>query len=127
MILADIGKAVEIEKKLGRGKSTLRDVLGRVVSDFNKMTTRKAHRIDSGRKSLIYNLLLTSVLVLSWGLGLWMFFVLPEVCGVILIFLFFLKFCGVIKYGRMRLRLPAEALDMIHRHYDHYKHDVSGL
>lgn len=53
--------AVEIERKIGRGKTTLRDVLSRVVSDFNKMTTKKAHRIDSSRKALIYNLLLTSI------------------------------------------------------------------
>ena len=58
-ILADIQKAVELEKKLGRGKSTLRDVLGRVVSEFNKMNANKRHRIDSGRKALLLNMLLS--------------------------------------------------------------------
>ena len=57
-IVADIQKAVELEKKLGRGKNALRDVLGRVVSDFNKMTANKKHRIDSGRKALLLNMLL---------------------------------------------------------------------
>ena len=57
-ILADIQKAVELEKKLGRGKIALRDVLGRVVSDFNKMNANKKHRIDSGRKALLLNMLL---------------------------------------------------------------------
>ena len=57
-ILADISNAVELEKKLGRGKMALRDILGRVVSEFNKMIVNKKHRIDAHRKSLLLNLFL---------------------------------------------------------------------
>lgn len=61
-ILADIQKAVEMEKKLGRGKTALRDVLGRVVSDYNRMIANKKHRIDVQRKSLLLNLFLGCLL-----------------------------------------------------------------
>ena len=59
-LCADISKAVELERKLLRAgeKKGLKDVMGRVVADYNKMTSKKHHRIDSGRRSLILNLLL---------------------------------------------------------------------
>ena len=57
-IMADISKAVEMEKKIGRGTTALRDVLGRVVSEYNKMIVNKKHRIDAGRKNLLLNLFL---------------------------------------------------------------------
>lgn len=59
-ILADIQGAIEVEKSLGRGRMALRDMLGRVASDFNKMIVTKKHRIDSGRKTLLLNLFLVS-------------------------------------------------------------------
>ena len=59
-ICADIAKAIQIEKSMLKtgGRGTLRDLLSKVVAEYNRLTTVKKHRIDSGRRSLIYNLFL---------------------------------------------------------------------
>ncbi|CAK8994487.1 unnamed protein product [Durusdinium trenchii] len=56
-ITGDISQAINIERRMSRTRTALKDVLNRVVADFNRLTTVKKHRIDAGRKSLIYNLL----------------------------------------------------------------------
>ncbi|CAK9097187.1 unnamed protein product [Durusdinium trenchii] len=61
-IAADINAAIAVERRASRSssKAALKDLLSRCVADYNKMTTVKKHRIDSSRRSLIYNLLLDS-------------------------------------------------------------------
>ena len=56
-VMAEIGSAIELERKMARGGRTgLRDLLIRVVSEYNRIVTKKSHRIDSGRKAMIFNL-----------------------------------------------------------------------
>jgi len=62
--LANIRSAIDMERRIatakgGTGSSrALKDVLGKVVSDYNKLVTVKKHRIDSGKRALCYNMLL---------------------------------------------------------------------
>ena len=59
-IVGALRSAVEIERRLSAGRGgaskALRDVLGRCVTEYNKMTSNKRHRIDAARKTLSYNL-----------------------------------------------------------------------
>lgn len=80
-ILGDISQAISIERRLSRSRTGLKDVLQRVVAEFNRLISLRRHRIDSQRKSLIYNL----------------------------------------------LRTPQEFLQVLHRHYDVFKHAESAL
>lgn len=80
-IVGDISQAINIEKRMTRTRTALKDVLNRVVADFNRLTTNRKHRIDSARKGLIYNL----------------------------------------------LRCPDQFLQLLHKHYDGYKHSESAL
>lgn len=54
----DMEQAVAIERKLFRPgvKTALRDVLGRCIADYNRMTAHRRHKIDSARRAMIYNL-----------------------------------------------------------------------
>ncbi|CAK9107687.1 Uncharacterized protein SCF082_LOCUS50126 [Durusdinium trenchii] len=61
--LGALKEAVAVERRLnssGSGSKALREVLGRCVSEYNKMVTKKGHRIDSPLKSLILNMLRTN-------------------------------------------------------------------
>lgn len=64
---AAISAALALEKRLAKpGQSkALKDLLGVVVSNYNKMCTAKAHRINTGTKAMLYNLLLVQVVVLA--------------------------------------------------------------
>lgn len=58
-MVARFANAIDLEKRMTKGKSTaLRDVLTRVVSDYNRMVAIKHHRVDSGKKSMVLNLIL---------------------------------------------------------------------
>ena len=57
-MLADVQQAINVEKKLYPSKTALKDVLGRVVAEYNRMTTVRRHRIDGARRQLVYNLFL---------------------------------------------------------------------
>lgn len=56
--LGSMKEAVAIEKRLASVGSSkaLKDVLGRCVSEYNKMVTKKAHRVTTEIKNLILNL-----------------------------------------------------------------------
>lgn len=61
-VVADMKEAINIEKRLNASRGSrlaLKDSLNKVVADFNRMITIKKHRIDTGKKALVYNLLLT--------------------------------------------------------------------
>ena len=62
VICGDIGSAVASERQSMRNgdKAPLKDILTKLVAEYNRMTTSKKHRIDSSRRSLIYNLFLGS-------------------------------------------------------------------
>ncbi|CAK9015357.1 unnamed protein product [Durusdinium trenchii] len=49
----DMEQAVAIERRLSRPgvKTALRDVLGRCIADYNRMTAHRRHKIDSARVS----------------------------------------------------------------------------
>ena len=59
-IVGSLSRAVEIQRRQSRPGSSkaLRDLLSSVVTEYNKLVTNKKHRIDSGRKTLAYNLFL---------------------------------------------------------------------
>ena len=57
-MFADISMAISVEKRMGKQKMALKDLLNRVVAEYNKGATIKRHRIDGPRKSLLYNMLL---------------------------------------------------------------------
>lgn len=51
---------MELERrgaKQGVSKA-LKDVLGRCIAEYNKMTTNKKHRIDTDKRKLVQNLTL---------------------------------------------------------------------
>ena len=58
--LGAIGQAGALERRQGQGKPgasrALKDLMSKCITDFNKLVTVKAHRIDTRRKSLLYNL-----------------------------------------------------------------------
>ena len=60
--LADFRSAIGIEKRLAKAGSTtnLKDLLGKVVAEYNKLCTVKSHRVDTNKRSLIYNMFLGS-------------------------------------------------------------------
>lgn len=57
-IAADIWEAICAEKRSGRcgAKTPLKDLLSKTVAEYNRMCANKKHRIESQRRSLIYNL-----------------------------------------------------------------------
>ena len=57
-MMAEIQEAISITKRTQRaGRTATRDLLTRVVADFNSLVTVKARRIDAKKKGLLYNLL----------------------------------------------------------------------
>ena len=42
-------------------KTSTKDLLGKVVADYNRLCTQKNHRVDSLKKQLTYNMLLAQV------------------------------------------------------------------
>lgn len=70
-MVADVFQAVELERKFASArpgmKATLKDLLGRVVADYNKMVSLRRHRIDAPRRSLLYNMSLGSESFCLWA------------------------------------------------------------
>ena len=101
-IVAEIGRAIEFEQKFSasRRKVPLKDGLNKVIADYNKMTTLKRHRIDSLKRAMCYNLLLSCTI---W-----------------------LQLNTILKCFASRLRCPPPILEMLHKHYDSYRHEQSG-
>ena len=58
--LGTMKEAVAIEKRVAKpGMSkALKDVLGRVIAEYNRMCSNKRHRIDTEKKKLVQNLFL---------------------------------------------------------------------
>ena len=103
-ILADISEAIKIHRRLSPGKVPLRDAMTKVIAEYNRIVTVRRHRVDSARRSLIYNLLLGQNFD---GFEL----VILSRCIFIL----------------LRLRCPNEVLSLLHSHYDQFPHQSSGL
>ena len=45
-----------LSAKGGAAPKALKDVLGKVVSEYNRLVTVKKHRIDTAKRSLCYNM-----------------------------------------------------------------------
>ena len=57
--LADFQSAIDLERRMSSGPvRPLKDLLTRCCAEYNKLCSSKRHRVDSSRKSLIYNMLL---------------------------------------------------------------------
>jgi len=56
--LADFRNAINIEKRLAKAgsKTNLKDLLAKVVAEYNRLCTVKHHRVDTHRRQLIYNM-----------------------------------------------------------------------
>ena len=67
-ILGAMKEAVSIEKRLAKAGTSkaLRDILSRCVGDYNKLCTKRTHRIDTATKTLVMNLFLSKSLNSSW-------------------------------------------------------------
>ena len=114
--MADIKETIAVEKRLNRqGRGALKDILGTVIAEYNKFCSNKRHRIDSTRRSLIYNLFFN---LHSETLSI-------DFLGTIGI-LIWPGFSSTVDVTVTRLRCPDEAIQMLHDHYDLYKHEVSG-
>ena len=61
-LLGVFRQAVDTERRQAQSKpgssKALKDLLNKVIGDFNKLVTVKKHRIDTQRKALVYNLIL---------------------------------------------------------------------
>lgn len=110
---AEIGEAIKAEKAAGRcgAKTPLKDSLGKVIAEYNKLTTIKRHRIESNRRALIYNL----------PLGTWLTKRIPQTN------ISLKNHDWVLIFANLRLRSPTEVMTLLHSHYDAYKSEVSGL
>ena len=66
-LLGAISQAVAVERRQAQLKpgasKALKDLINKCVTEINKLTTVKKHRIDTSRKALIYNLILFSILL----------------------------------------------------------------
>ncbi|CAL1131960.1 unnamed protein product [Cladocopium goreaui] len=78
---ADLKEAIALERRLQQGSKPLKDILSKMVADYNRMVTVRSHRIDTNRRNMAYNL----------------------------------------------LRAPPEFHQVVHAHYDVYKHSQSGI
>ena len=113
MILADMKCAIDIEKRQSRGaRSSLKDCLNRTIAEYKRSVTVKKHRVDVQRKTLIYNLRLIFQIVCASMCK----YVQVRVCE---------EFDTIPKV-ELRLRAPQDVLDMVHAHYDKYRHENSG-
>ena len=107
---ADLKEAIALERRLQQGSKPLKDVLSKIVADYNRMTTVRSHRIDTNRRNMAYNLLLSirhenenfMSYSCAWGMG----------------------YCPGFGcwHWYMRLRAPPEFHQVVHDHYDSYKH-----
>ena len=59
-ILGAMKEAVAIEKRLAKAgvSKALRDVLSRCVGEYNKMVSKRSHKIDTPTKNLVMNMFL---------------------------------------------------------------------
>jgi hypothetical protein len=111
---ADLKEAIALERRLQQGSKPLKDILSKIVADYNRMVTVRSHRIDTNRRNMAYNLLLSRnedyffiyVLLLCLGKG---------------------ALAWVWVFWYLRLRAPPEFHQVVHAHYDVYKHSQSGL
>lgn len=123
--LANVRSAIDMERRLatskgGTGSSrALKDVLGKVVSDYNKLVTVKKHRIDSAKRSLCYNMLL----VRSQPSTVFCF---SNLCFRTRLEVRKLSNNLWNLVNQLRLRAPQEFHEIIHSHYDRYRHESSG-
>lgn len=66
-ILGCLKQAVDLERRQARAgvSKALRDILSRCVGEYNRMVTKKSHKVDTPTKNLVMNLFLDIVLLLG--------------------------------------------------------------
>lgn len=47
------------------GRMATKDCMSRVIADYNRLCSNKKHKIDAGRRGLIWNLLLRCIVLLN--------------------------------------------------------------
>ena len=58
----DLKEAINIERRLnGAENKSTKDLLSKMCAEYNKMVTVRAHRIDSARRSMAYNMFLSNL------------------------------------------------------------------
>lgn len=67
--LGSMKEAVSLERRQAKQGTSraLKDVLAKVVTEYNKMCTNKLHRITTERKKLVQNLILVVLTLFSFG------------------------------------------------------------
>lgn len=101
-------EAVQLEKRLASKTSSskaLKDLLNSSIAQYNKLVTKKEHRIDGRKKIMVYNLPLGPIFghdLIETG-----------------------KRTLFVVIG-LRLRAPTGFHQLLHRHYDDYPHHLSG-
>lgn len=108
-MLGAVGQAVALERKNATSSQSkaLKDLLTKCIGDYNRLTTRRSHRVDTQKKQLIYNMSLwpnSFCFCSSW---------VPNLIGG--------KSCS-----QLRLRSPPDLGHILHSHYDSFKHEQSG-
>ena len=58
---ADLKEAIALERRVQQGNKPLKNVLSKIVADYNRMVTVRSHRIDTNRRNMAYNLLLSRI------------------------------------------------------------------
>lgn len=64
-IVAELQHAIDLQRRQTHSKNTpLRDMLNKIVAEYNRFASNKKHRLDSARKALALNLTLGKSLAL---------------------------------------------------------------
>ena len=117
-ILGAMKEAVAIEKRLAKAgvSKALRDVLSRCVGEYNKMVSKRSHKIDTPTKNLVMNMFLEQNTI-----ELYTFTFSFQFNDVQRNYLLYDGFTHV-----LRLRTDDAVHQAIHRHYDSFPHAQSG-
>ena len=117
-LLGSIAKAIDVERRQANSKpgvsKALKDMLSKVVGDFNKLVSNKKHRIDTGR-----NHSCTICYLPAWELVLCLL-----KCLSLALRLF--NSIALNPCSALRLRAPEALGSILHKHYDAFPHEISG-
>ena len=58
-LVAELSQAVDLQRR--QKQAPLRDLLNKIVAEYNKMVTQKKHRLDACKKALVLNLTLLQI------------------------------------------------------------------
>lgn len=58
-LVAELSQAVDLQRR--QKQAPLRDLLSKIVAEYNRMVTQKRHRLDACKKALVLNLTLLQI------------------------------------------------------------------